>query len=173
MMVNTNIILIIRTQSWSSNPIAHLRGKVDYAAETTAVGPVSLCTVAEVTWCRRSCFHRHFLDISQCGNLCRAFLLPAIVSSSKDMFWIYRLPWHHLSGVHRQAEEERADLKNSLSSANSRLAKMDALEADTKAHAEELEKLRGERREREESLAEEQGRTQHLVTWGNEVFLWW
>ncbi|CAM9926386.1 unnamed protein product [Ectocarpus sp. 4 AP-2014] len=63
----------------------------------------------------------------------------------------------------RQAEEERANLKNALVSANSRLAKMDALEADTKAQAEELKELREERRERDASLAEEHGRTQHLA----------
>ncbi|CAN0301485.1 unnamed protein product, partial [Ectocarpus fasciculatus] len=63
----------------------------------------------------------------------------------------------------RQAEEERAGLKNALSGANSRLAKMDALEADTKAQAEELKELREERHERDASLAEEQGRTQHLA----------
>ncbi|CAM9542916.1 unnamed protein product, partial [Ectocarpus sp. 8 AP-2014] len=63
----------------------------------------------------------------------------------------------------RQAKEERADLENALSSANSRLAKMDALEADTKAQAEELKELREERRERDASLAEGQSRTQHLA----------
>lgn len=114
---------------------------------------------------------------AQCGNVCRAFLLPAIVSS-KDRVFDDESPCSGsiaclgttISGVNRQAEEELVDLKNALSSANSRLAKMDALEADTKAQAEELKKLREERRERDASLAEEQGRTQHLVRLGGAVF---
>lgn len=59
---------------------------------------------------------------------------------------------------------EARGLKDALSSANSRLASLDALEAEARARSRELKELQEERRESNESLAEERGRTQHLVS---------
>lgn len=61
---------------------------------------------------------------------------------------------------------EARGLKDALSSANSRLTSLDALEAEARARSRELKELQEERRESNESLAEERGRTQHLVSTG-------
>lgn len=63
----------------------------------------------------------------------------------------------------QDCRDEAQGLKNALSSANSRLAQLDALEADVRARTKDLKELQEERRECDENLATERGRTQHLV----------
>ncbi|CAM9462965.1 unnamed protein product, partial [Hapterophycus canaliculatus] len=63
----------------------------------------------------------------------------------------------------RQAEEKYSVLQNALSGANSRLAKLNSLEADAASRAVEIQKLEGERHESNANLAKERSRIQHLV----------
>lgn len=67
----------------------------------------------------------------------------------------------------RKAQE----LEDALSRAASRLAKLDALEADVKAWTAELKDLQEERHESDANLAKERSRIQHLVRLEKDV--WW
>ena len=63
----------------------------------------------------------------------------------------------------QDCRDEALGLRQALSRANSRLARLDALEADARARAKQLGELQEERRGCDESLAKERDRTQHLV----------
>lgn len=63
----------------------------------------------------------------------------------------------------QDCRDEALGLQNALARANSRLANLDALEDDARARAKEVKELQEERRKCDENLAEERGRTQHLV----------